>query len=158
MFSLFFIGQQIKSMQGGKIQVLLDSGSVALLTFKDGKFSSINNVKSTKPNYFLHASQCVNNQEMIVLEQKCEPEANSCDQYATLTRSKSKNTYEAKGDRGLVTKSWAFCDENELDAYQLLLASQDGSIVSVTPLGNIMWEREEGLAAIKTVQLISKSE
>ena len=71
MFSFFFIGQTIKSMQGGKIQVLLDSGSVALLTFKDGKFSSINNVKSTKPNYFLHASQCVNNQEMIVLEQKC---------------------------------------------------------------------------------------
>lgn len=40
--------------------------------------------------------------------------------------------------------------------FQLVIESQDGSIVSLTPLGNIMWQREEGLALIKDVQLISK--
>ena len=30
---------------------------------------------------------------------------------------------------------WVFCDRDDPDAYQLILRGQDGSLVSLTPLG-----------------------
>ena len=131
----------------------LETGSVAILTFKEGKFSSINTVQNKKQGYFLHAAQCLNNEGSIILEQECKNDR-SCAKISTLTKSHEQNTYEASGDRGMITKSWAFCDADEPDAYQLIVRSKDGAVVSLTPLGNIMWQREEGLASIKAVQLI----
>ena len=56
----------------------------------------------------------------------------------------------------LYSGAWAFCDRDDPDAFQLILKSQDGSLVSITPLGNIMWHREEGLASLDVVKLITR--
>ena len=105
-------------MPGGKIQISLESGSVAILTFKEGQFSGINTVQNKNPNHFLHAAQCWNKIEegLIVLEQNCENDL-TCSKLVTLTKSHQQNTYEASSDRGFITKSWAFCDRDEPDAF-----------------------------------------
>ena len=56
----------------------------------------------------------------------------------------------------LFSGAWVFCDRDDPDAFQLILKSQDGSLVSITPLGNIMWHREEGLASLDVVKLITR--
>jgi hypothetical protein len=95
----------------------------------------------------------MNSNDLIVLEQECK---NGCGNLLTISKGSSQNTYEASGNRGIVSNSWAFCAEDDPDAFQLLIRGQDGSLASVTPLGNIMWQREEGLASIKAVELVSK--
>ena len=108
-------------MPGGKIQISLESGSVAILSFKDGQFSGINTLQNKKSHHFLHAVQCWNKMEegLIVLEQNCENDL-TCSKLVTLTKNNQQNTYEASSDRGFITKSWAFCDRDEPDAFQVL--------------------------------------
>ena len=93
---------------------------MAILTFKEGQFSGINTVQNKNPNRFLHAAQCWNKIEegLIVLEQNCENDL-TCSKLVTLTKSHQQNTYEASSDRGFITKSWAFCDRDEPDAFQV---------------------------------------
>lgn len=49
--------------------------------------------------------------------------------------------FETKYNRGKIVNAWASCEpqtQNEPN-YQLVVLFQDGSISSVTPLGNLMW-------------------
>jgi len=55
--------------------------------------------------------------------------------------------------RGKLEKVWAECNADP-DAFQLILGFEDGSLISVTPRGNIMFVREEGLASIQKVELV----
>ena len=51
-------------------------------------------------------------------------------------------TFKAKFERGRLTRAWASCDPSSTSGdpnYQLLLQFEDGSMTSVTPLGNLMW-------------------
>ena len=139
---------KIVPLTSDKAQITLESGSLAILTFKQGKFTSINVLKAKKSNAIVHAVTCTTAQELIVIEQTCENFVN-CDKIATVTSGYSQETYESNGQRGLVTQAWAFCKSDYPEAFQLIMRSQDGSLVSVTPLGNVMWLREEGLASIK---------
>ena len=51
-------------------------------------------------------------------EQNCENDL-TCSKLVTLTKNNQQNTYEASSDRGFITKSWAFCDRDEPDAFQV---------------------------------------
>ena len=146
------IEQKIKPLTGDQIQLTLKSGSVALLTFKAGKFNAINTIKS-KDSKIMHLTSCPQDKEYIYLGQTCK-DLQHCQSSLSLLKGGNENLYETTGARGLVTNTWALCDKDDKDAYQLIVKSEDGSLVSVTPLGNIMWQREEALAAITTVKLI----
>ena len=144
--------QKIKKLTNDQIQMNLQSGSVAVLTFKGGKFNSINTI-NTKDSKIMHLTSCPQDKEYIYLGQSCQNMQN-CGKSLSLSKSGSENVYEATGPRGLVLNTWALCDKDDKDAYQLIVRSEDGSLVSITPLGNIMWQRDEGLADLSTVKLI----
>ncbi len=59
--------------------------------------------------------------------------------------------------RGRLEQVWADCGEADPGVFQLVLGWQDGSLMSVTPRGNIMFLREEGLSAIHTAQMVVKA-
>ena len=132
-FFLSFTGQKIQPLPGGKIQISLESGSVAILSFKDGQFSGINTLQNKKSHHFLHAVQCWNKMEegLIVLEQNCENDL-TCSKLVTLTKNNQQNTYEASSDRGFITKSWAFCDRDEPDAFQVTKQNNINSCLSLS--------------------------
>lgn len=150
-------GVSIKRLTDSEIAVQLTSGSIAVLKFKDGKFVSINTLKKTASGTgVLYAIKCANDASRpLLLEQICQEK--DCQTSVTLTRGSNQHTYETSGDRGLINHGWMFCDADDKDAFQLILGHEDGSIVSVTPLGNVMWEREEGLGSLNVVKLIAKS-
>jgi len=54
-------------------------------------------------------------------------------------------------ERGRVETAWALCEE---DSWQLVMVMQDASLVSITPRGNLMFLREEGLASMEIVQMV----
>lgn len=56
-------------------------------------------------------------------------------------------------DRGRLERAWSECGVDP-EAYQLILGFEDGSLVAVTPRGNIMFVREEGLARIQNVEMV----
>jgi propanediol dehydratase large subunit len=55
-----------------------------------------------------------------------------------------------------VSSAWATCQDDEGDdtVYQLVLLAEDGSLHSLTPMGNVLWSREEALAAIAHVEML----
>jgi len=55
-------------------------------------------------------------------------------------------------DRGKVESAWAGCEDG---GWQLVLAMEDGALLSLTPRGNLMFLREEGLADISLVQMVA---
>jgi len=61
-------------------------------------------------------------------------------------------THSLAEDRGKVEAAWAGCEE---DGWQVVLALQDSSLLSLTPRGNAMFLREEGLADIQQVQMVA---
>jgi len=158
-------GIPIRRIAGNKAQVTLVSGSVSILTFKEGKFAGVNTMssKTTKGNFnqvnkkgaVLSVASCSEKDELIALEQQCTDFQN-CAQTVTLSKGNNQHIYEVTKDRGVTIGAWAFCDRDDPDAFQLILKSQDGSLVSITPLGNIMWDREEGLASLDVVKLITR--
>ncbi len=52
---------------------------------------------------------------------------------------------------------WADCSSADPAVYQLVLSWEDGSLVSLTPRGNTMFLREEGLASIHTAQMVVRA-
>ena len=53
-----------------------------------------------------------------------------------------ETTFKVKFERGRLKRAWASCDPSSGSAdpnFQLLLQFEDGSLTSVTPLGNLMW-------------------
>jgi hypothetical protein len=53
-----------------------------------------------------------------------------------------ETTFKAKFERGRLIRAWASCDPTSGAGepnYQLVLQFEDGSLSSVTPLGNLMW-------------------
>jgi len=73
-------------------------------------------------------------------------------------KQKLQQVVKISEDRGKLDQIWSDCsdlDNSEDAAFQLILGFDDGALVSVTPRGNIMFTREEGLAAIQQVQLVS---
>ena len=154
-YFLLILGIPISRFGDDQIKVSLTSGSLAILTFKSGKFSSINTIKGKSSGTVLYAAKCKSDDTPILAEQKCENFQN-CEKTLTLSKGSNQNNYDVDADRGLIEHSWVFCDKDDPDAFQLILRSQDGSLVSVTPLGNIMWKREEGLGSIKEVKLINR--
>ena len=58
--------------------------------------------------------------------------------------------------RGRLERVWADCAADPA-VYQLVLAWQDGSLMSLTPRGNVMFVREEGLAHIHTAQMVVRT-
>lgn len=54
--------------------------------------------------------------------------------------------------RGKVEAAWTECEE---EAWQLVLSMEDGSLLSLTPRGNLMFLREEGLAHIDLVRMVA---
>jgi len=56
-------------------------------------------------------------------------------------------------ERGGVESAWALCEEED-NSWQLVMVMQDASLVSISPLGNLMFVREEGLASMDIVQMV----
>lgn len=56
--------------------------------------------------------------------------------------------------RGKLETVWSECGADP-SAYQLILNFQDGGLVSVTPRGNIMFTREEGLANVQKSEFVN---
>jgi len=61
-------------------------------------------------------------------------------------------THTLGEERGRVETAWSLCEGE--DSWQLVMVMQDASIVSITPRGNLMFLREEGLASIDMVQMV----
>jgi len=56
-------------------------------------------------------------------------------------------------ERGRLETAWALCEEEE-NSWQLVMVMQDASLISITPRGNLMFVREEGLASLHKVQMV----
>ena len=56
-------------------------------------------------------------------------------------------------ERGRLETAWAWCEEEE-NSWQLVMTMQDASLISITPRGNLMFVREEGLASLHKVQMV----
>ncbi len=146
---------KLRKLSDSKVQLMLANGSPVIATFKEGKLSSTNVVKSRKAVTNLVSCANAKDDNPILLEQSCTDFKN-CDNVMSISKGSNQHNYEATGQHGLISQAWAFCDKDDPEAFQLLLRSQDGSLVSLTPLGNVMWQREDGLSSINTVKLIDK--
>ena len=62
----------------------------------------------------------------------------------------------AADPRGRLERVWSDCEADPA-VYQLVLGWEDGSLMSLTPRGNIMFVREEGLSAIHTAQMVVRA-
>jgi hypothetical protein len=60
-------------------------------------------------------------------------------------------------ERGRLERVWADCSSADPGVYQLVLSWEDGSLMSLTPRGNTMFLREEGLASIHTAQMVVRA-
>jgi hypothetical protein len=60
-------------------------------------------------------------------------------------------------ERGRLERVWADCSSADPAVYQLVLSWEDGSLMSLTPRGNTMFTREEGLASIHTAQMVVRA-
>jgi len=148
-------GIPIRRIAGSKAQVMLESGEITILTFKEGNFAGVNTMSTkTTKGAVLYVASCSEKADLIALEQQCD-NFQKCAKTVTVTKGTSQHIYELTRDRGVTIGAWAFCDRDDPDAFQLILRSQDGSLVSITPLGNVMWQREEGLASIDEVKLVT---
>jgi len=56
-------------------------------------------------------------------------------------------------ERGRVDTAWALCEEED-NSWQLVMVMQDASLISITPRGNLMFVREEGLASLHKIQMV----
>lgn len=65
--------------------------------------------------------------------------------------------HEMPDNRGKLEEVWTDCGQ-EPGVYQVVLKFEDGSLVSLTPRGNVMFLREEGLARIRSAVLVSPGE
>ena len=62
--------------------------------------------------------------------------------------------HELEAGRGGLESVWAVC---ETGSWQLLAGLQDGSLISLTPRGNLMFVREEGLASLHMVSMVARA-
>jgi len=65
----------------------------------------------------------------------------------------SEQPVKISEERGRIKNVWSECS-GEDEGFQLLLTFEDGSLVSLTPRGNVMFTREEGLATIQKIELV----
>jgi len=56
-------------------------------------------------------------------------------------------------NRGSIEMAWGLCEEED-NSWQLVLSMEDSSLLSITPRGNLMFVREEGLANLKLAQMV----
>ena len=56
-------------------------------------------------------------------------------------------------ESGGVETDLALCEEED-NSWQMVMIMQEASLVSISPLGNLMFVREEGLASMKMVQMV----
>jgi len=75
-----------------------------------------------------------------------------CKKYSQELEIKSKRgtiNHLLVDERGALETAWALCEEDDDQNWQLVLNMQDASILSITPRGNLMFVREEGLATLQ---------
>ena len=109
------VGIPIRRIAGNKAQVTLVSGSVSILTFKEGKFAGVNTMssKTTEGNFnqvnkkgaVLSVASCSEKDELIALEQQCTDFQN-CAQTVTLSKGNNQHIYEVTKDRGVTIGMW----------------------------------------------------
>ena len=109
------LGIPIRRIAGNKAQVTLVSGSVSILTFKEGKFAGVNTMssKTTEGNFnqvnkkgaVLSVASCSEKDELIALEQQCTDFQN-CAQTVTLSKGNNQHIYEVTKDRGVTIGKW----------------------------------------------------
>ncbi|TRY61683.1 hypothetical protein TCAL_11239 [Tigriopus californicus] len=73
------------------------------------------------------------------------------------TQNVHEMSFQFSQDVGRLVQAWGACEEDERGSaiFQLVLLTSDGSLTSLTPLGNQMWTREEALASIDKVELVA---
>ena len=95
------LGIPIRRIAGNKLQVQLVSGSISILTFKDGNFAGVNTMSSkSSKGAVLSVASCSEKDELIALEQECTNFQN-CAQTITLSKGNNQNIYELTKDRGV---------------------------------------------------------
>ena len=95
------LGIPIRRISGNKVQVHLSSGSISILTFKEGNFAGINTMTSkTAKGAVLNVASCSGIDELIAMEQQCDNFQN-CAQTVTLSKGNDQHTYEVTRDRGV---------------------------------------------------------
>ena len=91
----------MRRISGNKVQVHLSSGSISILTFKEGNFAGINTMSSkTAKGAVLNVASCSGIDELIALEQQCDKFQN-CAKTVTVSKGNDQHTYEVTRDRGI---------------------------------------------------------
>jgi len=97
----------------------------------------------------------------VQLNQRCVTEGRDssghgyCKEYSSdleIVSGDDRVVYTMGATRGKVVSMWAECEQ---EAFQLVLGMEDGSLLSLTPKGNLMFLREEGLAHIDLVKMLA---
>lgn len=100
----------------------------------------------------------------VTVSQPCETEGRDgqgqgyCDTFSTsvtLTTTENKVTHHLAEGRGRVMEAKAVCEDSQV--VQVVLVMEDAALVSLTPGGNTMFVREEGLASLQMVQMVAMS-
>ena len=81
-----------------------------------------------------------------------------CDTFSpsvTITTAEQEVSHKLAERRGRVVEARAICEDSQL--VQVVLVMEDAALVSLTPGGNTMFVREEGLASLQMVQMVAMS-
>jgi len=144
------VSPETMTMSGSFLQV--ESGT-GLLTFKvapEGvvRVSEAKALLSVCPGLGVE-QECLENGISADGVEYCTRRANS----VKLVFNGQELVVKLAEDRGRLERVWSECSDDP-EAYQLILAFEDGSLVAVTPRGNVMFIREEGLAKIQNAEMV----
>ena len=154
-FPLSFRVADVFSMLATESNVQLVSSS-GIITYKVTS-TEIREVTEEQSNSLL--SECAG----LKVEQQCEEKGTDAEgiDYCMRYSNDLKVNFNGKDQvikisemRGKLERVWSECRDDP-EAFQLILTYEDGSLVSLTPRGNIMFIREEGLASIQKVELVA---
>ena len=140
-------------IRGARVQVEAGTGILTYEITVDGGLKD--NLDYTGRHLY---SECPG----LRVEQACSLPGLDADGAAYCARYANEIVLKFKGEdqrvvmaeeRGKLEKVWSDCNLDP-DAFQLVLAFEDGSLLSLTPRGNVMFVREEGLANIQKAEFV----
>lgn len=136
-----------------------------LLKFDQGKLKGAHEFPSSLSSASISLiTGCEHTTDILRLEQACaNPECSKFEpsvkvmKMRDFTQNVHEMTFQFTQNVGRLVQAWGACEDDERGSaiFQLVLLTSDGSLTSLTPLGNQMWTREEALASIEKVELVA---
>lgn len=151
-----------------RLQLAKPDGSADVFIIKtdvSGNVASSRVIKSQDKSVSV-VTGCKNTDDLLQLRQKCIDD--QCHKFESQVQVNKLRTFDkivhsVEFDFGFevdqIQDAWGTCDDDDSETkqaiYQVVVSTKDGVMTSVTPLGNMMWNRDESLATVVKAELVS---